>query len=257
MKIMFRLTMLDLLGVMAIAICLHSTQVRGESNQAIQSTLPSPFSSARPGGPLPKGWAPFDVTKFKKHTTYTLVDDGGSTVVKASSSAAASGIGARVAIDPHDYPMLEWRWKPASLIASADNAVRQKEDSPVRVIVGFDGDATKLSAADQRAMQIASGLSGQELPYATLMYIWENKAAVDTIIPNARTQRVQMLVVESGARGVNEWHTYTRNLMEDFRRAFGEEPGKIISIGIMTDTDNTGEEVEAYYGDIAFKRGAP
>ena len=38
---------------------------------------------------------------------------------------------------------------------------------------------------------------------------------------------------------------------------FGEEPGRITAIGIMTDTDNTGENVHAYYGDILFRRIPP
>jgi len=43
---------------------------------------------------------------------------------------------------------------------------------------------------------------------------------------------------------------------EDYKRAFREEPLLTRSIGIMTDTDNTGEKVLAYYGDISFERAA-
>jgi hypothetical protein len=46
--------------------------------------------------------------------------------------------------------------------------------------------------------------------------------------------------------------TLTRNVVEDFRKAFGEEPGLMTDVGIMTDTDNTGETVDAWYGDIRF-----
>ena len=60
----------------------------------------------------------------------------------------------------------------------------------------------------------------------------------------------------TGEAGLGAWQQVRRNLLEDFRRAYGEEPGPITGIGIMTDTDNTGENTHAYYGDIAFKRGA-
>jgi hypothetical protein len=95
------------------------------------------------------------------------------------------------------------------------------------------------------------------MPYATLMYIWENRATRDSVIPNLHTSRVKMIVAESGHGKLGTWQEVTRNVYEDFRRAFGEEPGPIISIGIMTDTDNTGANVHAYYGDIVFRRVAP
>jgi hypothetical protein len=93
-------------------------------------------------------------------------------------------------------------------------------------------------------------ITGREAPYATLMYIWENKAAVGTVVPNTRTGRIQSVVVESGAVGVGQWRRYSRNIVDDYRKAFNEDPGRLIGIGVLTDTDNTGETVEAWYGDI-------
>jgi hypothetical protein len=66
-----------------------------------------------------------------------------------------------------------------------------------------------------------------------------------------------MIVTQSGHDKVGTWQEVTRDVYEDFKRAFGEEPGRITAVGIMTDTDNTGSAVEAYYGDIAFRRAEP
>ena len=44
--------------------------------------------------------------------------------------------------------------------------------------------------------------------------------------------------------------------MEDFKRAFGEEPGKVIAITLMTDTDNTNGDAVAFYGDIEIRAAA-
>ena len=96
-------------------------------------------------------------------------------------------------------------------------------------------------------------MSGRELPYATLMYIWSNKEPVGKIVPNPRSARVQMLVASSGASGVGAWQTLSRNVVEDFRKVFGEDPGKLTGVAVLTDTDNTGESVEAWYGDIVFR----
>jgi hypothetical protein len=127
----------------------------------------------------------------------------------------------------------------------------------VRVVVSFEGNLDKLALADRIFFDNIRVLTGQQLPYATLMYIWENRAPRDTIIPNLHTSRIKMIVAESGRDKVGAWQDVTRNVYEDFKRAFGEEPGAITAIGIMTDTDNTGENVNAYYGDIQFRRVPP
>jgi hypothetical protein len=57
-------------------------------------------------------------------------------------------------------------------------------------------------------------------------------------------------VVESGTDGLGKWRTFERNIVEDFERAYGEKPGRLIGVGILTDSDYTGETVETWYGDI-------
>jgi hypothetical protein len=98
-------------------------------------------------------------------------------------------------------------------------------------------------------------LSGQVMPYATLMYVWENRLPVDTIISNAFSGQIKLVVAGSGPKaGLGRWRSFERNYVDDYRRAFGATPGRLIGVGIMTDTDNTGERIEAFYGDIALKR---
>jgi hypothetical protein len=63
-----------------------------------------------------------------------------------------------------------------------------------------------------------------------------------------------MIVVESGAADLNRWVTEERNVYEDYKAAFGDEPSLISGVAIMTDTDNTGESATAFYGDIVFKK---
>ena len=48
-----------------------------------------------------------------------------------------------------------------------------------------------------------------------------------------------------------------KHLVEDYRRAFGEDPPKVGAVAIMTDTDNTGEEAVAWYGAIRFLPPGP
>ena len=215
--------------------------------------LVPPFSSAKPGSTPPSGWKPIKINEQKKLTQYDFVDDQGVIVLHAVADGAASLLGYKLAFDLKAAPALTWRWKTARLIATADNAVASKEDSPVRIVLEFEGDKSKLSLADRGTLATSKLLSGQELPFATLMYIWSNKEPVGKIIPGPRTPRIQMVVASSGSSGVGAWQTISRNVVEDYKRAFGEEPGKLTGVGVLTDTDNTGEKTESWYGDIQFQ----
>lgn len=221
---------------------------------AVQLPQVGHFSRNTPGEQLPAGWQKWTLSRFKKPTEYRLVDYDGRTVVKARASSSASGLVHPVQIDPQRYPVLDWDWKVAELINGADNTKKHTEDSPARVVVSFAGDVSALPLADRMFFDNVRLMTRQELPYATLMYIWENRAPVGTIIPNLHTSRIKMIVAGSGKEHAGSWQHVSRNVAEDFRRAFGEAPGTITAVAIMSDTDNTGEQASAYYGDISFRR---
>ena len=227
--------------------CAHPTLQEGTGRTEL-----APFSGAHPGGPLPYGWQTWVLSRFKRTTEYKLVRDaqGGDTVIEASADRAASGLVKLVDVEPTKQLRLQWKWKVPRLIATADNARRDADDSPVRIFVTFDGDFSKLDFEDRAMAVQVKSLTGRDLPYATLMYIWENKLPVDKLIEGHHTSRIMMIVAESGIERRGEWIEFQRNIAEDFVRAYGEKPGRIRTVGIMTDTDNTGEQVIAYYGDI-------
>jgi hypothetical protein len=247
---MTRLLFTSLVALL-IGGCVHSHK---DASTEADHTLPgassiSAFSGNQPKG-LPKGWEPLIIHRNKTPTNYQLVKDNGRTVVHAMASGASSGLMQRVSIDPNAEPWLNWQWRVDSLIESANNYERHAEDSPVRIILGFDGDKDNLPFADQILFETAKVITGHDFPYATLMYVWENKAPVGTIIDSTRSGRIKMMVAATGEVGVGQWRHFTRNIAEDFEKAFGEKPGRLIGVGIMTDTDNTGETVDAWYGDI-------
>jgi hypothetical protein len=189
---------------------------------------------------------------LKRPTEYSLVDHEGRTVILARSRAGASGLVFPISIDLKEYPSLHWHWKVPALIPGADNSQRHTEDSPVRIVITFDGDKSKLPLEERLFADNFRLFTRQEFPYAILMYIWENRAPVGRVIDNLHTSRIKMIVADTGAENLGKWRAETRNVYEDYKRAFGEEPPPIRSIGIMTDSDNTGTDAEAYYGDITF-----
>jgi hypothetical protein len=196
------------------------------------------------------GWVHVPLSKLKRDTVYSVISEDGQTVLRASAQRSASAWVRLGRVDIAAMPLLEWRWRVPALIDGAANEDPKREDSPVRVIIGFDGDKSKLPQDEQRRMARAKTLSGRDMPYAMLMYIWDNHNPVDMVVPSAHTGRVKMIVAESGAAGVGPWRSYRRNLAQDFERAFGEKPKGVLGFALMTDTDNTGETSEAFYGAL-------
>jgi hypothetical protein len=211
----------------------------------------APFSK-NPVDALPVAWQPFRLARHKAATDYrTAFDtDAGRVVLRARAARSASGLKQRLNIDPRLQPRLRWHWRVPHLIEGADNTDRHAEDSRVRVLLFFDGDRAALPARERAALDLAELVSGHPAPYATLMYIWANRQPVDTLITSPFTARVQMIVASSGDVAVGRWVQFERDYLADYRRAFGAEPGRLIGVGVLTDTDNTGAAIEAYYGDI-------
>ena len=173
------------------------------------------------------------------------------------SKAAASMLRKAVSIDPAQLGSLNFSWKVPALIEGADMARPDKEDSPVRLVLAFEGDRSRLSPRDHMLSELARALTGEDMPYATLMYVWSSHHAPGSVLKSSRTDRIRKLVLESGPNRLGRWLDYERDIRADFVQAFGEEPGRLIAVGIMTDTDNTRSSTQAWYGPVVLGPATP
>ncbi len=212
-----------------------------------------PFSANPEGLKVPQQWRPYILSRLKRATEFMTVNYGGTVVVKAVADSSASGLSQKVSLTLDNTPFISWRWKVSDVPTEANNRIGP-DDAAARVVVAFDGDRDKLDFEDKVFAERVKALSGNDVPYATLMYIWSNKDPVDTLIENKYSSRIKMIVTQTGGEKLDTWVKERRNLRDDYRRAFGEDPGKVISVGIMSDTDNTGVRVVSHYGDILFER---
>ena len=225
---------------------------RAESPSVIEVAK---FSSGTVGTAMPDGWKPLTFKKIPRHTSYEVVRDGGVTIVKAVSEASASGLIKPVLIDPKEFPIVRWRWKVDNVLQQSDVTRREGDDFPVRLYITFEYNPDRVSFGKKLKFKAGQALFG-DIPIAALNYIWDTKTPVGTIVENAYTDFAKMVVIESGPRNVGMWIDEERNIYEDYKKAFGEEPPKINGVAIMSDTDNTEEQATAYYGDISFHKSA-
>src|SRR6266853_1418819 len=179
------------------------------------------------------------------------IESGARVVLDGRADGSASGFYRRIHIDPTRYPVIEWRWRVLQTPADLDPRVPARDDSPARVIVAFHGDVARLDLGERFTLRLYKALTGERMPYAIIMYSWASGAPVGTITPSIPTGKIQTIVVDAG--GVGERRELHRNVLEDYRLAFGEEPWDIVAVGVMTDAGNTREKARAQYGDISFK----
>lgn len=192
----------------------------------------------------------------KRSTRYTPVKSDGRAVVSARADASASLLRERVSVAPRELGEISFSWKVPRLLPKADVRRRESEDAVARVVLGFAGDESRLSARNRAQFDLAALLMGERPPYATLMYVWDANAPVGTIVTNERSDRVRKIVVDGGESALDQWHDHRRDIVADFEAAFGEPPGALVSVALMTDADNTGGEAAAWYGPVCLMRPA-
>jgi hypothetical protein len=236
-------------------VMLAALGLQGCSN--LRSVLESPSKEPIQAANVGTTWRPEDQMKWdavkipgKVATQYSVVKVSNSTRLMANALSSASMLRKDLRIEPADLNRLSFSWQIHQLIEGADMAHRDHDDSPVRLVLAFDGDRSQFSPKNAMLSELSHALSGRPMPYATLMYVWSNHRPVESVILNPRTDRIRKLVLESGGERVNQWLSYERDVRADFEKAFGEPPGALIGIGLMTDSDNTRSHAQAWYGTI-------
>jgi hypothetical protein len=186
----------------------------------------------------------------KQATRYAWAEKDGRPALAAEAERSASMWRRRVERPPQTLGKVRFSWWVDGVVDRASVADVDNEDAAARVLFGFAGDVSRLPARTRMMFELAQALTGEAPPYATLMYVWDAKLPVGSVIVNPRTDRIRKIVVDSGEGELRRWRDHERDLLADFRLAFGEEPGPLVSIALMTDSDNTRSSKRAWYGAV-------
>jgi hypothetical protein len=182
------------------------------------------------------------------------VRDGDATVLQVRASAASGGASVTLEMEAAQRPILSWRWKVDRVVQGADLSKREGDDFAARVYVFFDVPEEELPFATRVKMALARLVHGETLPTAALCYVWDNRHPPGTTAWNPYTDRVRMIVVESGPARAGQWVEARRDVEADFRAAFGARGGApvpaVTGIAAGVDTDQTGETATGWFGDF-------
>ena len=235
---------------MALAAAFVATLAMTASGQSIPR-----FSTAAAGGALPAGWRLAPIGTVKPIEPALVVEDG-ATVVRIRAEAAAGSLVHRLHADAAQSPLLRWRWKVDRVVSRADLRTREGDDYAARVYVAFDVPDAALTLGERLRLAIGRVIYGDDLPAAALCYVWDNRLPPGTSAWNAHSAQVRMIVVEQGEGRAGQGVMASRDVEADYRAAFGARyPGgvpRIAGVAISADTDQTGEAVTAWFGDLSF-----
>ncbi|WP_445366654.1 DUF3047 domain-containing protein [Methylomonas sp. BW4-1] len=180
-----------------------------------------------------EGW---EHKSFKGETQYRLQALDGVTVLTADSHAAGSGMFKEQRIDLTQTPFLNWSWRIGNRLTGLNEQSKAGDDYAARVYVVVKG-----------------GLAFWQTK--AINYVWAGNSKKDSVWPNAFAgDHAMMLALRGPEASLNVWHTEKRNIKADFKQLLGEDITTIDAVAIMTDTDNSGGQAGAAYGDIWFSK---
>jgi hypothetical protein len=200
------------------------------------------------------GWKPYTFPKIPKHTDYSVIDAGGTGVLRAESDGSASALIFEREFDVHAYPRLAWRWKVDSVYRTGNASTKAGDDYPMRIYVLFPYDPSTASVLERVKYGLARAVYGEYPPHSTLNYIWANREHDQRIMPNAYTDRAMMVLLRQGESEVGKWVDEEVDILSDYRKAFGQDPPRLARLAVMNDSDDTGERSVSYLEYIQLSR---
>ena len=183
---------------------------------------------------VPNGWKTQSWGSPKYE--FEVVSESPTRVLHLVSNGDSSTVNKDIKIDCKDYPVLQWRWKVAELPKGGDARKKATDDQALQIYVTFP----------RFPNAVRSRVIG---------YIWDTTAPAGTIVKSQKTGLVTYVVIRSGGADIGKWVTETRNVCEDYRKIYGEEPEeKVEALSIGIDSDDTRSRAEGYAGEILFRK---
>ena len=219
---------------------------------AAATSMFSACTTAPPAPPSAEAWQDVPLPG-KSRTAYRWESMPEGRVLVAQADRSASMYRKLLQKPPTKLGDVEFSWWAQALPEGGDVSDANACDAAARVLFAFGGDHARLTARNQMMFELAQTLTGEAPPFATLAYVWDTSAPVGRVITHPRSDRVRKIVVESGRDGLRQWKRYRRTLSADYKLAFGEAPGPLLAVAVMTDGDNTRSQLTTRYRDISFR----
>ena len=188
-----------------------------------QSTVVVDFSTARET--VPQGW---ELSVHAGEPHLQLVQDDGKQALLMRSNQASFSIQRKIHVSLQASPLLVWDWKVTELPKGGDFRRSGNDDQAAQLIIAFSSSRF-------------------------LSYIWDSTAPKGTIASASAPlfKKIFAVVMQSGTQGLGTWVTERRNLIDDYKQAYGEAPKVIEGVRIQINSQHTQSRAESYWHSIA------
>ncbi len=186
------------------------------------------FSSCVNASKLPCGWK-------ERHpmSNIEINSDSGNYYLTIKTNKKVKSIGKEINLNPNQFPGLHWKWRMHVLPAGGQEDKKGKDDSGGGIYVIFKG----------------------QVPFNKILkYVWSATLPQGTLTFSPYDKKVAIVVVESGPQKLDRWISEERNVLEDFKRAFNEEPPSVEAIALESDSDNTKSRSWVDFDDLYFTK---
>ncbi len=242
----FRPKAIVMLALCALAAAVHSA-LAAAPELAPLTGADQPGSAWKPLG-LPRQTKPW--------TRFVVVTLDGQRVLRVEAENSYGNLVHAVPSQANESWHLSWRWRVDEPNTRSDLRHRAGDDSPIKVCVMFDLPMTAVPFIEQQLLGLMQARSSDPLPTATVCYVWDSQLAAGSVLDNAFTRRLRVIVLRGGDAPLRSWLAERRDVAADFMRLFGDESRTVppvLAIGIGGDADNTHLRSVAHVADVRLR----
>ena len=222
---------LSIVALIAVLVLATASWAAAQGNVVVEDWSKQPVGKIG----IPSGWQGQSWGN-PNYDFFSIEADGPARVLHMKSQNDGSTINKELKLDLKPNCVMQWRWKAVVLPKGADSRKKETDDQGVQVYVTFP----------RFPQAVRSRIIG---------YVWDTTAPVGTIVKSEKAGTVTYVVVKSGAEGLGQWHTESRNVCEDFKKIYNEELNEPVgAVSVAIDSNDTRSTAESYVGDIVFKK---
>ncbi|MGH7354840.1 MAG: DUF3047 domain-containing protein [Candidatus Rokuibacteriota bacterium] len=184
---------------------------------------------------LPEGWRPPTFSTGKND--FTVVENDTHRVLHMRSRNDSSAIIREIKkkVNLKETPILEWSWRVVELPKGGNSCQKATDDQAGQIYVVWEHFPSAINSR-------------------VIGYIWDSTAPAGTVCKSEKSSMVTYMILRSGPADLKKWVVERRNVVEDYKKVFGEAPDNPDAISIAIDSDDVKGSAETFFGSIVFKR---
>jgi hypothetical protein len=143
------------------------------------------------------------------------------------------GLRKEISFEIRKYPYLSWWWKAVQLPKGGDIRKRETDDQAGQIYVIFPRFPSLINSR-------------------SMGYVWDAQAPIGLAGTSTAYNKMKYVVLQSGEGKLNQWIFETRNVFEDYKKYFQEDPPPAGAVLLYINSQHTQTSAEICFTEIFF-----